>query len=353
MNNAITSHDFAAERGRGRLLVPNLFPSGKAHESRKHATTLVARVLLGVAVATTGLLSGSFHEAEAQVVEEAPTNPADAYGVRYAARKLVMPKGMIRGTFDVVIGKVPGGEAPVGGVPDQETTTLNFGAAVSPVKHLEVGFSRYRMGSYPNPDTLRAFGGDGLIPIIAQGRDLIPALASNSPVFGDMFAYARVEAPNTSTVDVGFDLGFLIPTASEFGVLIGVPIRFHGGDVFAFDAGLMVNVDNISGDGQNITSISLPWNVVLSVTDEVFLKVNSGFNSLDVSSSVPLNVFPFGLGAGVTVPGERIMSDVFAAFSWPVLGTVVSDFGFGRVSEATTDLWTITIGVNFYSPVLF
>jgi hypothetical protein len=48
------------------------------------------------------------------------------------------------------------------------------------------------------------------------------------------------------------------------------------------------------------------------------------------------------------------MSDVFAAFSWPVLGSVVPGFGFfERSSETTTDFWTITLGVNFYSPVLF
>lgn len=340
----------------------DLFLNGEARESQRYAARLALRVLLGLAVVGTDFLSGSFHGVGAQFAEEAPTresadapapeeekeastSPADAYGIRYAARKLVMPKGMIRGTLDVVIGKL--------GLPDWDTTTVNFGVAVSPVNHLEIGFSRYRMGSYPNPDILRAAGGDGLIPIIAQGRDLIPLLATNSGVFGDMFAYARVEAPNTSIVDLGFDLGFLIPTASEFGVLIGLPIRFHGGDVFAFDTGLMINVDNISGEGENLTSISLPWNVVLSVTDEVFLKINSGFNALDVSSDFPVYIFPFGFGVGVTVPGERIMSDIFAAFSWPFFGTVESGFGFDRSSDTTTDIWTITIGANFYSPVLF
>lgn len=116
----------------------------------------------------------------------------------------------------------------------------------------------------------------------------------------------------------------------------------------------MINVDDISGEFDNITSISVPWNVVLSVTDMVFLKVNSGLNALDVGSGSALKVFPFGFGMGVTAEGERIMSDIFAAFSWPFLGSVVPGFfGFGRSSQATTDVWTITIGANFYSPVLF
>jgi hypothetical protein len=316
--------------------------------------TSAVRVLLGFAVVSASLLSGSLQFAGAQSAgevaqaaeeeTEASTSPADAYGVRYAARGLVMPKGMIRGTFDVVIGKAP----------DADTTTINFGAALSPANHLEIGFSRYRMGSYPNPDLLRALGGDGLIPIIAQGRDLIPPLAPNGRAFGDMFAYVRAEVPDLSVVDIGLDLGFLLPTASEFGVLIGLPIRFHGGDIFAFDVGLMINLDNIGGEGGHITSISLPWNVVLSVTDMVFVKLNSGMNALDVGEGSALKVFPFGFGVGVTTSSERLMSDVFAAFSWPLLGSVAPGFGFApRSSEATTDVWTITLGVNFYSPVLF
>ncbi|MGB5701282.1 MAG: hypothetical protein WBM48_00570 [Polyangiales bacterium] len=283
-----------------------------------------------------------------QVAYEYAPSPKDSYGIRYARRKLAMPKGMMRGTFDVVTGRVS----------NENTTTINFGAAVSPAKHLEVGFSRYRIGSYPNPDVLRALGGDGLIPIVAQGRDLIPVGSTNNSAFGDMFAYLRVEAPTepdsdryaeapaTSVLDIAFDVGFLLPTASEFGLLFGVPIRFHGGDVFAFDAGLMINVDNIGGDGGLFTSIALPWNLVFSATDFLFVKLDSGLDAIGVTEGDALKVFPAGFGVGGTVAGKRIMSDIFAAFSWPILGIV-------DVRGANTDVWTITIGTNLYSPVLF
>lgn len=287
---------------------------------------------------------------EEQTLKEARTSPEDAYGIRYARRKLAMPKGMMRGTFDVVAGSVQ----------DEGTATINLGAAISPAKYLEVGFSRYRMGSYPNPDVLRSLGGDGLIPIVVQGRGLIPATSNNERGFGDMLAYLRVEpptepasdkygkAPATSVLDIAFDIGFLIPTASEFGLLFGVPIRLHGGDVFAFDVGLQVNLDNIGGDGGQFTSITLPWNLVFSTTDFLFVKLNSGLNAIDITGSGgnALKVFPLGLGIGGTVANERIMSDIFVAFSWPILGTI--DPG-----GTNTDIWTITIGTNLYSPVLF
>lgn len=279
--------------------------------------------------------------------EEPSTKPADAYGIRYATRKLVMPKGMIRGTFDIVIGNYG---AQDGFDPVERSTSLNFGVALSPGNNFEIGFSRYRMGSYPNPDLFRAFGGDGLIPIVAQGGEFVPPLRTKGDVFGDMVFYTRAQIPDTKIVDVGFDLGFLLPTASEFGLLIGLPIRIHGGEVFAFDTGVMIAVDDVGGSLESFASVLLPWNVVFSVTDEFFFKINSGLDAIDVGSDFTLKVFPLGFGIGVTASGERLMSDVFAAFSWPLFAIVEQDF---PGNEVTTDIWTITIGVTFYSPVLF
>lgn len=270
--------------------------------------------------------------------EDAKASPSDAYGFRYARRKLVMPKGMMRGTFDVVMGRISG----------ENTTTINFGAAVSPAKYLEVGFSRYRMGSYPNPDFGGSFGGEGLVPIVA----------TDGGAFGDMLAYLRVEpptepdpgrygkAPATSVLDIAFDIGFLIPTASEFGLLFGIPLRFHGGDIFAFDSGVMVNVDNIGGEGGHFTSIVMPWNLVFSATDFLFVKIDSGLDAVGVGGAGANKVFPLGFGIGGTLGRKRIMSDIFAAFSWPILGSVDGQ-------GTNTDIWTITIGTNLYSSVLF
>ena len=317
------------------------------------------RISLGCLVASALVLTAFPHVQAQDTVgivppldddQAARTSPGNAYGVRYARRKLVMPKGMVRGTFDLVAGRVV----------DENTTTINFGAAISPAKYLEIGFSRYRMAAYPSPDSLRAFGGDGLIPIVAQGSDLIPLLSTRDRAFGDMFAYLRVEAPTepnwdrpasrppTAVVDIAFDFGILIPTASELGLLFGIPIRFHGGNVFAFDTGLMVNLDNIGGPGDQFTSITVPWNLVFSATDFLFVKLNGGLSAIDVvgTGGNALKVFPLGLGLGGTVSSERLMSDIYAAFSWPVLGAI-------DPSETTTDVWTITIGATFYSPVLF
>ena len=296
-------------------------------------------------------LAASFPIADAEAEDEQTrVSPEDAYGARYARRKLTIPRGMMRGTFDVVVGNVMG----------DATATMSFGAAVSPAKFVEVGFSRYRMGSYPSPDVLRALGGNGLIPIVLQGRGIVPLGSTQTRGFGDMFAYVRVEpptepasdkygrAPATSVLDIAFDVGILIPTASEFGVLFGVPIRLHGGDVFAFDVGLQINIDNITRERAQFTSIALPWNLVFSATDFLFVKLDSGLDAIDLvgSGGNAFKAFPLGFGVGGTVSGKRIMTDIFAAFSWPALGTL-------DPRGTNTDIWTVTIGTNFYSPILF
>lgn len=281
--------------------------------------------------------------------ESASTSPQDAYGVRYARRKLAMPKGMTRGTFDSVVGNVQG----------DATATINLGAAFSPAKYLEIGFSRYRMGSYPSPDALRAPGGDGLIPIVVQGGDVFRASSNRERGFGNMLTYLRVEpptdrayggeygkAPSTSVADIAFDFGLVLPTASELGVFFGIPLRVHGGKVFAFDTGLAVHVDNIGEGSSQFTSIMLPWNLVFSATDYLFIKVNSGLDAIDVAGGNALKVFPLGLSVGGTLSKQRIMADIFTAFSWPALGTLDAT---GKI----TDIWMITIGTNLYSPVLF
>ena len=61
----------------------------------------------------------------------------------------------------------------------------------------------------------------------------------------------------TGPLDIALDFGLLVPIASELGVLFGVPIRLHVAEVLAIDVGMLINVDNIGGDGRIITSIGI------------------------------------------------------------------------------------------------
>lgn len=278
--------------------------------------------------------------AEPSSESEESTGAAESYGIRYVERQLTMPQGMVRGTFDMTVGKFE----PLTGI------AFDFGAALSPVDHLEVGFSRYRMGSFPSPELFGAFGGRGLIPLIAEGTDWVPVSRTKSSAFGDVVAYARGELPIEDVVNVAFDLGFLIPTVSNFAMLFGLPIRFHGGKVVAIDTGVEILLGDI-GEAEKTVTVSVPVNFVFNVTDEGFLMVQTGMSALDVGND-PLKSFPIGFGLGYTVATRRSMFDLFALFSWPLFGTV-SEFEGESFCENVTGVTAVTIGANFYSPVLF
>ena len=104
-------------------------------------------------------------------------------------------------------------------------------------------------------------------------------------------------------------------------------------------------------------SFGIPLSLVGNLTKHGFLKVNTGVVILDLSRALtdpttltakPVYSIPFGFGGGFNFEAGSTMMDLFAAFRWPALGA----FSDGS-SEANADYWTLTFGLNVYSPVLF
>ncbi|MDH3728803.1 MAG: hypothetical protein OER77_14825, partial [Myxococcales bacterium] len=131
-------------------------------------------------------------------------NASESYDIRYANRSLTMPRGMMRGTFDVVIGRreeLQGTIDPLG--PTGTISTLNLGVALTVANDFEIGFSRYRMGSYPPvsifPDY--GFGGAGLLSMIV----------APDVKFGDMPFYGRFQPLNNGVSQIAIDAVFRIP----------------------------------------------------------------------------------------------------------------------------------------------
>lgn len=270
---------------------------------------------------------------EEPVTEKSRDSAADAYGLAYAQRGLVMPKGMVRGTFDLTVGKLFAGTDAI--------TSMSFGVALSVVENLELGFSRYRMGSFPDLNTFPSlgFGGEGLI-----GFFMTP-----DGSFGDIPFYARYRLVDAEAVEIAIDFGVLFPTETEWGILAGVPIRFHAGDQVAVDTGAQLWVNDAGGF--NILTFGIPLSIVGNITKHGFLKINTGVVILDLSHEVadkPLYAIPFGFGGGFNFEAGSTMLDLFAAFRWPALGA----FSDGA-SDTSADYWTLTFGLNIYSPVLF
>ncbi|MDH3200325.1 MAG: hypothetical protein OEM15_05470 [Myxococcales bacterium] len=289
-------------------------------------------------------------EDEAPPVGAQRDNASGSYDIRYANRSLTMPRGMMRGTFDAVTGRrqeVQGMFEPFG--PTGTISTLNLGAALTIATDFEVGFSRYRMGSYP-PASLfpdYGFGGAGLISMI-----LAPDVK-----FGDMPFYARFQPLNNGVSQIAIDAVVRIPTRTEVGFLMGVPMRFVAKEHYAFDTGIDFSVDN-NPNGPSLWSLTIPFGLVANVTDQAFVKLDSGMHFFDLSQVIrtatsglidgPFYFFPLGVGGGYALEAGSTMIDVLASFRFPTL------YGFtSSASEVNAETWAVAIGFNIYSPVLF
>jgi hypothetical protein len=290
-------------------------------------------------------------ETEAPPVGTQKSRASESYDIRYANRNLTMPRGMMRGTFDTVVGRRTEQDLGLGRPfgPTGTISTMNFGVAITLAQDFEIGFSRYRMGSFPGVSVFPGFG------FGAEG--LITFSMSPEAKFGDIPFYARFEAFENDVVKLGFDAVFRIPVRTEFGFLGGIPMRFIVQEQFAFDTGLEFTIDS-NPQGPSIWSLNIPFTFVANATDQLFFKLTSGMNLFDLSQTIrtvtsglvngPFYFIPLGAAVGYTVEARSTMMDIFASFRFPTF------YGFTtRASELNAETWQVTIGFNIYSPVLF
>ncbi len=290
-------------------------------------------------------------EVEAPPVGTMKPNASENYDPRYANRNLTMPRGMMRGTFDTVVGRrteeLQGVGQPFG--PVGTISTMNFGVAITLADDFEIGFSRYRMGSFPGVSVFPDFG--------FGGEGLITFSMSPEAKFGDIPLYARFEAFESEYVKLGFDAVFRIPIRTEFGFLGGIPIRFIANEQFAFDTGMEFTIDS-NPSGPSVWSLNIPFNFIANATERFFVKLHSGMNMFDLGGTIraatsglvngPFYFLPLGFGAGYTVDAGTTMMDIFASFRFPTF------YGFTtREGQLNAETWQVTIGLNIYSPVLF
>ena len=290
-------------------------------------------------------------ETEPPPIGDMRRRASEYYDLRYANRDLTLPRGMIRGTFDTVVGRrieeAQGLEEPFG--PTGTISTMNFGFAISVAKDFEIGFSRYRMGSYPGISVFPAFG--------FGGEGLITFSMSPEAKFGDIPLYARFQALDRDHVKMAFDAVFRIPSRTTFGFIGGVPLRFIIQERFTFDTGAEMVVDD-NPQGPSVWSLNLPFKFVANATDQLFVEVGSGMNLFDLGQTIrtvtsgliqgPFYFIPLSARIGYTVEAKATMMDIFVGFRFPTL------YGFTtRANEVNSETWQVTVGFNVYSPVLF
>lgn len=291
-------------------------------------------------------------ETETPLIGTMKRRASEDYDIRYANRDLTMPRGMMRGTFDTVAGRRAeetraGLSEPFG--PVGTVATMNFGVAISLAQDFEIGFSRYRMGSFPSLSVFPGFG--------FGGEGLITFSLSPEVKFGDIPIYGRFQALDRDVVKLAFDAVFRIPSRTTFGFLFGVPLRLIVDERFAFDTGVEMVIDD-NPRGPSVWSMNIPFEFVANATDQLFFALKSGMSFFDLSQTIrtvtsglvqgPFYFIPLGIEAGYTFEARATMMDVFVDFRFPSL------YGFTtRANEVNAETWQVTIGVNVYSPVLF
>jgi hypothetical protein len=294
-------------------------------------------------------------EAEPPPVGHMKRAASEFYDPRYANRDLTMPRGMMRGTFDTVVGRrveeglIPEdpNQGPFG--PTGTISTMNFGVAITLAQDFEIGFSRYRMGSFPSINVFPAFG--------FGGEGLITFSMSPEAKFGDIPFYARFQVLDRDTVKMAIDAVFRIPSRTSFGFLGGIPLRFIIQERFTFDTAFEMVVDD-NPQGPSVWSLNVPLKFVANATDALFLEVGSGMTFFDLSQTIrtvtsgliqgPFYLIPLGARVGYTVEARATMMDLFVSFRFPALYRFTT-----RANEVDAETWQVMVGFNVYSPILF
>jgi hypothetical protein len=202
---------------------------------------------------------------------------------RYVDRSLTLPRLVFQGDPGIGLAHVAVGRQEFTGA------GLNLEGAIGITDSVELGLrTGIRLGN-----EARVLGAD------AFGRTLF---TETYGVAGDTLANpefrVRWAAYSGSVVEVGLDGRVFLPfeTGSSVGVMFGVPLAFHIGDLLRIDLGLYIPV--VTGDPTSVV-ISVPAYFWFQVSHSVWLGPMVGLRHIDPGGPFPSHddfLVGFGLG---------------------------------------------------------
>jgi hypothetical protein len=202
---------------------------------------------------------------------------------RYVDRSLTLPRLVFQGDPGIGLAHVAVGRQDFTGA------GLNLEGAIGITDSVELGLrTGIRLGN-----EARVLGAD------AFGRTLF---TETYGVAGDTLANpefrVRWAAYSGSVVEVGLDGRVFLPfeTGSSVGVMFGVPLAFHIGDLLRIDLGLYIPV--VTGDPTSVV-ISVPAYFWFQVSHSVWLGPMVGLRHIDPGGPFPSHddfLVGFGLG---------------------------------------------------------
>lgn len=245
--------------------------------------------------------------------------PAETYPANFTQRPITLPAMTIKADLAFGVLHLPD--------PLDNTLVMNLGGAFGITDDFEVGISGDRQGLTN-----------------ALGAGLVPLYLSPDFDFGDIYLYGRYRFLSSESFQMGVELGFNIPTATDFGLIVAVPFRARLGDIFSIDGGL--EVFTVFADDTEV-GIRATVQPRIAPVDFLYFGLDLGF----VAGFTDPNVIivPLGFEAGYVIDLDTVKIDAYLNFSFPSLH-YSADFGdpIGRDGDAVTDIWQLTIGARAF-----
>lgn len=259
------------------------------------------------------------------------------YPTRFARRPLVLNEGMVRADSRITVAGVSG---------PGTFSSLDIGAAVSPVEKLELGLSTELTGAVPAPG----------------GVSLISVIFSPDASYGDIPVYARYQFHEGEKAFLAAaDLVMVLPSNTDFSLAVGLPMRvLELFGLFTIDMNLNFLYRNgdkygalVSNPSDHTMDFTFSGASIINLTDYGYLEIGGGVGVVNINGGAGAkNVveLPFFLGGGYTLQRKDLI-DLFAQFGWMPLMTANKPPG--RDTFNVGDDWFVTIGVTVHTKPLF
>jgi hypothetical protein len=240
--------------------------------------------------------------------------PAEA-APSYVDRSITLPRLVFAGDVGLGVGH---DTVPRPGV-DITGAGMNLEAALGVTDSVELGL---RTGI--------RFGDDGkAVSADAYGRTIFTeTYGTGFDTFANPEFHVRWAAYSGRVVEVGLDGRVYMPVErnTDFGIMMGVPLAFHIGNIMRLDTGVYIPV---IFTGPATTIISVPVDLWFQVSNKVWLGPMFGFRHISRPIPAPFDDVLLGFGLGFQVASAVDLKWMLLAPRVNAGGNEVRAFGAG------------------------
>lgn len=185
--------------------------------------------------------------------------------------------------------------------------------------------------------------GMNAVPLVLDASAFaLRARPSDGEGFGNLTGYLRYAFVNERRGQVGIQASVSIPTGTDFGLGIGLPVNLNAGGGWRIETGLELESflgRDTDGDGDAWLVLDAPLALTKGIGRRGFLGARTGFlvRGLTDESDV---TFPVGGQGGFTLFGRHAAADFKASFQYFFLTNDASGTRWAQ--------WQTSLGVNVF-----